>query len=219
MELESSKKCLACGALNKAGNTFCTTCGINLLENNPKRIEIQDSFVRPVKIIKYLFVIPSFLFMSYIFLGGLITISPFSREAPTSSQLQSIFILGLISGGTFIGFFVLYKFLYKLATKPRNFFISNEIIKISVPKKPKFEIIWDEFDKIEIKKHASSRLTANIFSPRVSYNDLNFVKDNTLVHAFTLKLGWDFRFKTCRKIRKLLKEFSHKLNKEYIYLK
>ena len=219
LELKASKNCHACGALNAETNTFCTSCGENMLEYEPEEVEIKDTFLRAVKIIKYLFVIPFFLLTVYFLLIVLLLISPFTQGSPTIDEVITLLRASMIMGGFFIGFFVLYKVLYNRANKPRNFFISNTIIKISVPKKPTFEIKWNEFDKIDIKKRASSVWKASAFNPRVVFNDLNFINNNMLLKTFALKVGWDFRFKSCRKIRALLKEYALKLNKQFSYKK
>ena len=174
----TQKICTACGQANKAENAYCRYCGGSLEGAESVNVEPEQTasasetnkveITETLKGYKYfnlccmLFVLGIVLSMIFFFLsmenvGGAI-----------GAVILSIILLPVVFGG------IIYVLWYSARMdKPRTFSISDQEVKIMLPKKPIFQINWSDFKTIQIRKAAFGSFTSN----RVGYS-LNFFSND-----------------------------------------
>ncbi len=197
--------CPNCGKSIKMGRKFCNYCGINLVQQKIDKIEITESLKGARYIPICMCLIPTLAIIIWSAIIG---------------SVQGVMMFSLV-GAIFLGFYILLELTWigKLA-KPRTFFMSDELIKFSVPKKPLFQIRWNEFVKLEIsERKMGTWYTATIFSPPKLFKNLVFYTADGKYHLYPLQWKWDFKKKTCIRIISLLQQYCTKFNKQYVYTK
>jgi len=199
--------CPKCGKSIKLGRKFCNYCGINLVRLKTDKIEITESLKGGRYVYLCLLIFP-ILTLFAAFRGAI-----------------EVFIILLIVDAVYIGFILFIEFVgigrlrMRTLAKPRTFFISNELIKFSVPKKPLFQIRWEEFVKLEISERKTEWWSATIVTPRKIFKNLVFYTDDGKYRLHTIDLKWDFKKNTCIRIISILQQYCTKFNKEYSYTK
>ncbi len=132
-------------------------------------------------------------------------------------MILAVTIIWIVIGFTMIP---IYKKLIPGTSKLRKFYISDKLIKISIPPRPLFQVQWSEFDIIKLKSKPYMHLTGG--TPRypvkraVLTNELNFIGKN-YHKTFELMVGKDF-IEKIPEIFDLLKKYAIKMNKEFIEL-
>ena len=196
------KHCTSCGKAIKMSNQFCNYCGVNLEEAEPNKIQIVDTFAKTRK---------SVIWVSFIV--GIILSLIVIALAITWGDGINVGVLIAISIIIWIPVLLcilMYAIKYRGARKPRIFTLSDKIIRINIPKKRIFQIGWDEFDTLQIKKRTIGYKYIRKFF------DLIFTGEGA-DRIVELERFKDFPDKTCKRIRDLLGEYAIRLNKEYFY--
>ncbi len=133
--LADEKSCPSCGTVNKSDNTFCVSCGVNLIAYEPSVIEVTDNG----KTTFYFLVLCPMLFGLFLIGGMFIGFGINIVTIIIFSILLVILIPILI-------------FKYITLSKTCRFTISNEKIEFSQSiKKPPVHVYWSDFDTIKLK--------------------------------------------------------------------
>jgi hypothetical protein len=192
--------CPKCGKSIKMNLKFCTHCGTSLIEQKPDKIEITEDF-------KNLRLVP--ICMCLIPMLILIIIAAFIGA---TQQVIAFFVAFLC----FVGFYVFLELVWiRYMAKQRRFIISNDLIMFDVPKKPLFQIKWDDFVKLEITETKTPWYTTSLVSPYKVFNNLAFYTEDNKYYLYTLVIKWDFKKKACLKILSLLEDYCAKFHKEF----
>jgi len=137
------KYCTSCGLANKISNKFCNYCGVKLEEIEPNQIEIVDTFEKTRK---------SVMWVS-ISVGIILSLIAIALAIIWGDGLNVNVLFGVsIIWIPVLICILLYAIQYRGARKSRVFTISDKTIVINIPNKPIFQIGWDEFDTLQIKK-------------------------------------------------------------------
>ena len=114
-------------------------------------------------------------------------------------------MLGFIWSVSII-FLILIIYVIRGFTKIRSFIINDDEIKISIPNRPEFQILWSEIKKIQIKKHGmvKSQTFELIFTN----------KEASL--SFRYRPGMDFKVRTKRKIFTALESWCEIKGKDFL---
>ena len=99
-------------------------------------------------------------------------------------------------------------------TKTRTIIITHKEIEITVPNKPRFQILWSEFDLIEIKKFKIPGPKFGMFL--IVYNI--FFKSKDTSRKFEYESGKDFRVRSARKILNALETWRELKTKKFLIL-
>ena len=214
----TQKICPACGQANKTENAYCRHCGASLEGAKSVNVEPEQttsaSETNKVEITEILKGYRnSYLCCMFIMLGIVLSmifllLSTGNVGAAFGAVLLSIMLLPVVFGG------IIYVLWYTAGMdKPRTFFISDQEVKIMLPKKPVFQIFWSDFKTIQIRKRGTTNRTGyslNFFSNDGSKRD----KSKRRIY-----IEWrrDFKKDTAKKIRSLLEQYANRLNKEYIW--
>ena len=115
-----------------------------------------------------------------------------------------IVMLGFIWSVSII-FLILIIYFMRGFTKIRSFIINDDGIKISIPNRPEFQIVWSEIEILQFKKHGfgKSRMFELIFTN----------KEASL--SFRYKPGSDFRVRTNKKIHAALENWCEIKGKDF----
>ena len=197
--LNMVKTCPSCGKAIKMSTKFCNYCGKSLEE--PNKLVITDTFEKTRRTVIW----------CCVSVGIILTIVVIPLIALAGNLSPMAFLLTLAWWGPIALVVLLYAIIYRHARKPRIFTLSDKTIEINIPNKSIFQIGWDEFDTLQIKK----RTTGGINYTRKFY-DLIFTGERGQ-RIFNLERWKDFTNKTSDQIRDLLGEYAIRLNKEYIY--
>ena len=189
--------CPNCGKSIKMGRKFCNYCGINLGQQKIDKIEITETLKGARYVLICCLLVPT---LAVILMAAIV------------GSVQGILMFSL-AGAIFLGFYIVMELVCvgRLA-KPRTFFISDELIKFSVPKKPLFQIKWDDFVKLEISERKTEWFTATITTPRKLFKNLVFYTDEGKYRLYTLDWKWDFKKNTCIRIISILQQYCTKFN-------
>ncbi|TFG30377.1 MAG: zinc ribbon domain-containing protein [Promethearchaeota archaeon] len=216
------KICPSCNQPNIVTSMYCRYCGMSLEEIQPVNIEAAQvpvtsetnkvEFNASYKGKKYGLNFCVLIF--FIFMLGLMIL-------PTI-----LFPLGIF--GTLIMFIIVFPMLLCLLIytlrytrgmeKIRTFSISDQAIKIIFPNKPPFQINWSDFDTIHIYKYYIfiPALWDLLSSRRKAYK-INFLSKDVLKNETSIELEKDFNRSGFKKIKSLIEQYAHRLNKEYIW--
>lgn len=214
--INTQKICPACGQANKVENAYCRNCGASLDGVESVNVEPEQTtgasetnkveITETLKGYKYSYLC-CMLIMLGIVLGIILLLASMEDVgAQVGAALLSIFLLPVVFCG------IIYVLWYTARmSKPRTFIISDQEIKIRLPKKPIFQINWSDFNTIQIFKSNLS-----IETNRVGYS-LNFFSNDGSKREITIELGRDFKRGTAKNIKSLLEQYANRLNKEYIW--
>ena len=112
--------------------------------------------------------------------------------------------------------------IYKQPSRIRTFSISDKSIRIMVPKREMFQIIWDQIKAVEVKRTVTGRSTFTLddaLTPLHVYNNIIFTTTDGSQRNYLIDMTREFPKKTCKKIRVLLEQYAKKMNKGYEYTK
>ena len=207
----TQKICPACGQANKAENAYCRHCGASLEGDEETTSASETNKVEITEILKGYR--NSYLCCMFIMLGIVLSmifllLSTGNVGAAFGAVLLSIILLPVVFGG------IIYILWYTAGMdKPRTFFISDQEVKIMLPKKPVFQIFWSDFKTIQIRKWSTTNrkgYSLNFFSNDGSRRDKS-------KRYITIEWRRDFKKDTAKKIKSLLEQYANRLNKEYIW--
>ena len=200
--LNMVKTCPSCGQAIKMSNKFCNYCGVKLEEIEPNQIQIVDTFEKTRK---------SVIWVSII-VGIILSLIAIALAIIWGDGLNVNVLFGVsIIWIPVLLCILMYAIYYRGARKPRIFTLSDKTIEINIPNKPIFQIGWDEFDTLQIKKR-----TTGGYHTTYKFFDLFFTGEG-YHRTFNLERYRDFTNKSSKRIRDLLGEYAIRLNKEYIY--
>ncbi len=159
---------------------------------------------------KYVSSICCLSFIILVFYIGLGVFPNVIEPGIVAALASTLFILILGGVSIFFLFYLLWR--YRGTGKVRTFSISDELIKIMVPKKHNFQINWSNFDTIQMYKHISRSQLANY-----KIYKINFLLNNNIIQDVDIELSVDFSKGKCKQIRSLLNQYAVRMNKEYFW--
>jgi len=212
---ENQKICPSCHKRNKGYHNYCRYCGASLEGIEPEKVEkpgILDTpetnkveIIKSYKAKKYTTLICIWIF-PLVFLGLAIL-----------TAANPILFLFFLLFGIFILILMICPFITALRMtytydRTREFSISDQVIKINIPKKFTFQINWSEFDTIQVDSTMGRSFGYNANSV---YFHFHFFSKNQSVGIFVIETGIDFTSRTFNKISSLIKKYADRLNKNY----
>lgn len=160
--------------------------------NQQERFEITED----LKVSFYLIIVIIACFLIFM---SILTYNIISDETPGGPVM-----LGFIWPVSII-FLVLIIYVMRGLTKIRSFIINNDEIKISIPNRPEFKILWSEIENVQIKKHGFGR--TRVFELVFTNNEASL--------SFRYKPGHDFRVRTNKKIYAALENWCEIKGKDF----
>ncbi|MHA1931314.1 MAG: hypothetical protein ACW96X_02175 [Promethearchaeota archaeon] len=160
--------------------------------NQQKKFEIKED----LKISFYVIIV---IIVCFLIFMSILTYNIISDGVPGGTLM-----LGFIWSVSIV-FLIFILFFTRGFTKIRSFIINEDEIKISVPNRPEFRILWSEIEKVQIKKHGFGK-TLMI--------ELIFTNKETSL-SFRHKPGNDFRVRTNKKIISALENWCEIKGKSF----
>ncbi|MFX1340420.1 MAG: hypothetical protein ACFFDK_17560 [Promethearchaeota archaeon] len=219
--LETQKICPACGQANKPDDSYCRNCGGSLEGIEPVKKEVMrvpdTSETNKVQITEtlagYKYCLNCCTFILFILILVIMIYSFF--VTPWS---VIIFLLLLLTAFPITLCLLIQVFRFTRVMGPiRTFSISDQEIKIKIPEKPVFQIKWSEFNTVQLYKYDSGYYAAFPVGIRLQTFKINFLLNDALIKETSIQLGREFKSRTAKKIRNLIKQYANRLNKEYIW--
>ncbi|MFX1337930.1 MAG: hypothetical protein ACFFDK_04920 [Promethearchaeota archaeon] len=218
---ETQKICSSCNNVNKGTNTYCRFCGASLEGIEATKLEaagvsdlsesnkveiIKDYTLRKYGSICCVILVP-FVILGFMILGLFIHPLFFFAFLFIFIVMFPCFICAII--GT-----LRMKSSYG---RTREFSISDQGIKIMLPRKFTFQINWSQFDTIHAFDSVGSDYGALWPTISTSYYNCYFFSKNTQVTNFILETDVDFSSKDVSRIATLINQYALRLNKDYIW--
>lgn len=194
--------CPNCEMINKPDTKFCVYCGINYEQYEPNKVVISENFRKQRKNVLIGSLILALL------LSIVASILTMTWGDPSRVGLAIIITIGLISLLCTFPLLLSYGIIH--AHESRMFTISEKKIGFFLPRQQPFQIDWNEINSIQVKRKSGYYIKYNIYK---------FFTNKSTPRTFSLKVGLDFRKKTCNEIRTLISKYANKLNKLYEYKK
>ena len=174
-------------------------------EYKPEGVVITDALKTQsfqILLLLILFIIIMILFIASVSMG--------------LDPIPAIFAVLIIVAVLIVGLVFILKKLVGIS-KVRKFSISEKGIEITIPPRPVFYVNWIDFDKIMIEYKRKEISGRSFGGPPlvISYYKLSFIRRD-FIQKFKIEAGKDFHIEITREIFNHLKDYSLKMNKEFI---
>ena len=160
--------------------------------NQGKKFEITEN----LKVSYYIIIVVIACFLIFM---SILTYNIITDRTPGGPVM-----LGFIWSVSII-FLILIIYVIRGFTKIRSFIINDDEIKISIPKRPEFHVLWSEIEKTQIRKRGMGK--SQIF-------ELIFTNKEASL-SFRYKPGMDFRVRTKNKIFAALESWCEIKGKDF----
>ena len=163
-----------------------------MTQDQDKKFEIIEN----LKVSFYIIIVIIVIFLIFI---SVLTYNVISAGEPSGIVMVS-FILSVS-----IIFIIVIIYFMRGLTKNRYFIINQVEIKIAVPNRPEFQILWSELDLVQIRKRG--------FGKTLMYEIIFITKETS--RSFRYKPGADFRVRSNKKIIAALESWCEIKGKDF----
>jgi len=138
----------------------------------------------------------SFYIIVAVIVAFLIAMSVLTYNVISAGGASGIVVIAFIWPVSII-FLIIIRYVMRGLTKTRSFIINDQEIKITIPHRPEFQILWSEFESFQFKKRGmgKSRTYELIFTNKQESR------------SFRYRPGTDFKVRTRKKIETALEEW------------
>ncbi|MBD3188907.1 hypothetical protein GF325_18920 [Candidatus Bathyarchaeota archaeon] len=208
---KGQQRCTSCDELNDPGTRFCINCGAPMVESTANDVVLSQNARLRETLMLGCCILPTVL------LFVLIAVLMYNSEIPLENPIGFTIFMGFYV--VFIIIFALVMilyilWLYKDGGKVRSFVIVGDVLRITTPRQPIFQISTKEFNAVNIEKRENH---ASLFK-RVVYI-FQFLVHGEVQATIELEQEREFTYPMVRKIMRELYRYCNRNDKEFSWWK